>query len=238
MRIALIHDQNNSAAVELGRKLSAAGCEIVLSQATGFELLALLKQSFDVVHGFGRLDLLLFADTINAPLLISLLTEPSEAELSVCRQAGSRCRFVAQGCAAAGLNLLARDAQDYQPLYADLIKLCAREDVRPWGHYEVLSDDRPDHKIKRITVQPGKRLSLQLHHRRAEHWLIVSGLARVTLGEEFFDLGPGQAIDIPVEAAHRIENIGSEPVVFIEVQQGDYFGEDDIVRLQDDFGRN
>lgn len=238
MRIALVHGPHNSEAAELGRKLRATGCEVVLSAATGFELLTLLKQSFDVVHGFGRTDLLLFADTINAPFLITLLAEPSEAELTVCRQAGSRCRFVAQGCAAAGLNLLARDAQDYQSLYAELIELCAREDVRPWGHYEVLSDDKPDHKIKRITVQPGKRLSLQLHHRRAEHWLIVSGRARVTLGDEFFDLGPGQAIDIPVEAAHRIENIGSAPVVFIEVQQGDYFGEDDIVRLQDDFGRN
>ncbi|OPZ59919.1 MAG: Alginate biosynthesis protein AlgA [Deltaproteobacteria bacterium ADurb.Bin510] len=134
--------------------------------------------------------------------------------------------------------MIAESLTDPEPAYLELVQRCAREERRPWGHYEVLSDDKCDHKVKRITVEPGKRLSLQLHHRRAEHWLIVSGQARVTLGEAHHDLGPGQAIDIPVEAAHRIENLGTEPVVFIEVQQGSYFGEDDIVRLQDDFGRN
>jgi mannose-6-phosphate isomerase len=107
----------------------------------------------------------------------------------------------------------------------------------PWGHYTVIDDAAPDHKVKRLVVHPGKRLSYQLHHQRAEHWFIVSGTALVTLDGTVTTLGPGQAIDIPLEAAHRIANEGDTDVVFIEVQHGTYFGEDDIVRLEDDFGR-
>jgi mannose-6-phosphate isomerase len=108
---------------------------------------------------------------------------------------------------------------------------------RPWGHYTVLDDDAPDHKVKRIVVHPGKRLSYQRHAQRAEHWFIVAGTAQVTLDGTVTELGPGEAIDIPLEAAHRIANNGEADVVFIEVQHGTYFGEDDIVRLEDDFGR-
>lgn len=108
---------------------------------------------------------------------------------------------------------------------------------RPWGTYTVLSDDAPDHKVKRIVVNPGKRLSLQLHAKRAEHWLIVAGTAQVTVDGTMTELTPGQAIDIPTGAAHRIANEGADDVVFIEVQRGTYFGEDDIVRIEDDFGR-
>ncbi len=109
-------------------------------------------------------------------------------------------------------------------------------DHRPWGFYEVLSDEA-DHKVKRITVRPGKRLSLQRHRRRSEHWFIVRGEALVTLDEREVPLGEGGSIDIPRGAAHRIANVGEEDLVFIEVQRGDYFGEDDIERLEDDFGR-
>ena len=101
----------------------------------------------------------------------------------------------------------------------------------------MLSDDAPDHKVKRLVVHPGKRLSYQLHHRRAEHWFIVSGTAKVTLDGTITQMGPGQAIDIPLESAHRVANEGDIDVVLIEVQHGSYFGEDDIVRLEDDFGR-
>ncbi len=107
---------------------------------------------------------------------------------------------------------------------------------RPWGHYVVL-DDQPDAKVKRIVVDPGKRLSLQLHHHRAEHWTVVRGRATVTLGEDEFHVGPGESVDIPTATAHRVANRGPEPLVFVEVQLGDYFGEDDIVRLDDDYGR-
>jgi mannose-6-phosphate isomerase-like protein (cupin superfamily) len=108
---------------------------------------------------------------------------------------------------------------------------------RPWGNYTVLDDQAPDHKVKRIVVHPGKRLSYQRHARRAEHWFVVSGEARVTLDGTVVGLRAGQAIDIPREGAHRIANEGDVDLVFIEVQQGDYFGEDDIVRLEDDYGR-
>ena len=113
----------------------------------------------------------------------------------------------------------------------------AREfDRRPWGSYTVL-DEGDLFKVKRIEVLPGKRLSYQKHAKRAEHWFVVEGTALVTLDGREVRLNAGAAIDIPVGAAHRIENPGTAPLVFIEVQRGDYLGEDDIVRLQDDFGR-
>jgi mannose-6-phosphate isomerase len=114
----------------------------------------------------------------------------------------------------------------------------AREhDERPWGSYTVLDDDAPDHKVKRLVVHPGKRLSYQRHARRAEHWFVVHGRATVTLDGREITVGAGQAVDVPLGAAHRIENTGDDDLVFVEVQHGDYFGEDDIVRLEDDFGR-
>ncbi|HWD53247.1 MAG TPA: phosphomannose isomerase type II C-terminal cupin domain [Acidimicrobiales bacterium] len=109
-------------------------------------------------------------------------------------------------------------------------------DHRPWGSYTVL-DDGATHKVKRITVLPGKRLSYQRHARRSEHWFMVTGTARVTLDDARIELHAGQSIDIPVGTAHRIENATDAEVVFVEVQHGDYFGEDDIVRLEDDYGR-
>jgi mannose-6-phosphate isomerase len=108
---------------------------------------------------------------------------------------------------------------------------------RPWGNYTVIDDAAPDHKVKRLVVYPGKRLSYQLHHKRAEHWFLVSGTAKVTLDGAVTELVPGQSVDIPLAAAHRIANEGDADVVFIEVQHGTYFAEDDIVRLEDDFGR-
>jgi mannose-6-phosphate isomerase len=110
-------------------------------------------------------------------------------------------------------------------------------DERPWGNYTVLDDDAPDHKVKRMVVHPGKRLSYQRHSRRAEHWFIVSGTALVTLDGVDTELQPGEAIDIPRESAHRVANPGDNDLVFVEVQHGSYFGEDDIERLEDDFGR-
>ena len=110
------------------------------------------------------------------------------------------------------------------------------EDHRPWGYYTVLADEH-DHKVKRIVVYPGKRLSLQRHRKRSEHWYIVSGRAVVTRNDELHDLNPGSAIDIPCEHIHRVENPGTDNMVFIEIQTGEYFGEDDIERIEDDFDR-
>jgi mannose-6-phosphate isomerase len=111
-------------------------------------------------------------------------------------------------------------------------------DERPWGSYTVLEDAETEgFKVKRITVQPGHRLSYQRHARRAEHWFVVAGTATVTIDDVVSEVPTGAATDIALGAAHRIENRGDVPMTFVEVQQGDYLGEDDIERLQDDYGR-
>ena len=110
-------------------------------------------------------------------------------------------------------------------------------DERPWGSFTVL-DRGEGYQVKRIEVLPGKRLSYQRHARREEHWIVVAGRARVTLDGEEIMLAEGETVDVRVGAAHRVENPGGGPLVFIEVQRGPYLGEDDITRLSDDFGRN
>jgi mannose-6-phosphate isomerase-like protein (cupin superfamily) len=109
-------------------------------------------------------------------------------------------------------------------------------DRRPWGTFNVL-DEGDNFKVKRIEVLPGKRLSYQKHAQRAEHWVVVNGTAKVTLDDRDIEVKAGESIDIAIGSAHRVENPGEELLVFIEVQRGNYLGEDDIVRLQDDFGR-
>ncbi len=107
---------------------------------------------------------------------------------------------------------------------------------KPWGSYTVL-DDQETYKVKRIQVFPGQRLSYQRHQKRGEHWMIVGGRARVTLDGRVVELSEGQTIAIPRGAAHRIANPATDLLTFIEIQTGEYFGEDDIVRLEDDYGR-
>ena len=107
---------------------------------------------------------------------------------------------------------------------------------RPWGYYEGL-DAGENFQVKRIMVEPGKKLSLQLHHHRAEHWVIVSGKANVTRGDETIVLSENESTYIPVGMRHRLENIGTMPLHLIEVQSGSYLGEDDIVRFEDDYKR-
>lgn len=107
---------------------------------------------------------------------------------------------------------------------------------RPWGSYTVL-DSAVTHKVKAIEVSPGQRLSLQSHRQRAEHWFVVTGTGLVWRDDDRVVVESGMAVDIPVGARHRIECTGGEPLVFIEVQHGSYFGEDDIVRYDDDYGR-
>jgi len=107
---------------------------------------------------------------------------------------------------------------------------------RPWGEFVIL-DDGPAAKVKRITVEPRQRLSYQSHDKRSEHWIVVEGTAIVTLDDVDHSVEPGGTIEIPVHTKHRVRNDGTTPVVFIEVQTGTYFGEDDIVRYEDDYGR-
>lgn len=107
---------------------------------------------------------------------------------------------------------------------------------RPWGSFYVL-DEGENYKVKRIEVRPGKRLSYQSHARRAEHWFVTRGTAKVTLNDREILVKAGGSIDIPVGGKHRVENPGTDLLIFIEIQTGDYFGEDDIQRFDDDFGR-
>ena len=107
---------------------------------------------------------------------------------------------------------------------------------RPWGNFTVL-DEAKNYKVKRIEVLPEQRLSYQKHTQRAEHWMVVAGIAKVTLNGREVTVPTGGVVDVPAGAAHRIENIGAEKLIFIEIQRGSYLGEDDIQRLQDDYGR-
>jgi len=110
------------------------------------------------------------------------------------------------------------------------------EEAKPWGSFATL-EEGPGYKIKRLVVQPGQRLSLQKHRRRAEHWVVVSGTARIVCDDRRLSLHERQCVVIPRQAWHRIENRGRKPVIIIEVQHGPYLGEDDIIRQQDDYGR-
>lgn len=134
-------------------------------------------------------------------------------------------------------------AQDVK-IIVDKLRAAGREEpdthtvvYRPWGSYETL-DEGPGFKVKRIVVKPGAQLSLQMHHSRAEHWVVVDGTAIVTRDEETFTLTTNQSTYIPLEATHRLENPEDTPLQLIEIQSGDYLGEDDIVRFEDTYGRS
>ncbi|ADB94998.1 phosphomannose isomerase type II C-terminal cupin domain [Candidatus Atelocyanobacterium thalassae] len=108
---------------------------------------------------------------------------------------------------------------------------------RPWGSFTTL-EEGPGYKIKRIEVNPGHRLSLQMHYHRSEHWIVVSGTAKVTCGDKEKILGANESTYVPQCTSHRLENPGVIKLILIEVQNGEYLGEDDIVRFQDDYSRH
>ncbi|MEI6444062.1 MAG: phosphomannose isomerase type II C-terminal cupin domain [Nostocales cyanobacterium ELA583] len=116
-------------------------------------------------------------------------------------------------------------------------KSIAAGELRPWGSFTVLEEGR-GYKIKRIEVNPGHRLSLQMHHHRSEHWIVVSGTAKVVCGDREILLSNNQSTYVPQCTTHRLENPGVIPLVLIEVQNGEYLGEDDIIRYQDDYARS
>jgi mannose-1-phosphate guanylyltransferase/mannose-6-phosphate isomerase len=134
-------------------------------------------------------------------------------------------------------------SQDVREVVEDLKRanrsehLSHRRVYRPWGYYESI-DAGERFQVKRLMVKPGAALSLQLHRKRAEHWVVVSGRARVTRGEDTIHLEENQSTYIPVGTRHRLENAGTEPLLIIEVQSGSYLGEDDIERFDDRYGRN
>lgn len=110
------------------------------------------------------------------------------------------------------------------------------DNQRPWGTFEVLHES-DDFKIKKITVHPGKRLSLQSHKKRSEHWVVIKGTGVVIQDTAEIKVKPNTQIFIPVGQKHRIQNTGNKPLIFIEVQTGTYFKEDDITRYEDDYNR-
>jgi mannose-6-phosphate isomerase-like protein (cupin superfamily) len=110
-------------------------------------------------------------------------------------------------------------------------------DERPWGYFQVL-DEGPGFKVKRLCVRPGQRFSYQRHVARSEHWFVVAGHGRITLDGVTTDVGPGETVAVPAGTAHRAACVGDEDLLLIEVQTGSYFGEDDIERLADDYGRS
>jgi mannose-1-phosphate guanylyltransferase / mannose-6-phosphate isomerase len=134
------------------------------------------------------------------------------------------------------------NAQDIKRIVEQLKQRQAKEQQihttvnRPWGSYTVLEEGN-GYKIKRIVVKPGTRLSLQMHHKRSEHWVVVSGVAQVTCGNRVYDVKSNESTFIPMGTKHRLANPGKEPLQIIEVQNGDYVGEDDIVRFEDDYER-
>ncbi|PZV07724.1 MAG: mannose-6-phosphate isomerase [Leptolyngbya sp.] len=117
-----------------------------------------------------------------------------------------------------------------------LAQMTGVTDTRPWGSFTIL-DEGVGYKIKRIEVNPGHRLSLQMHYHRSEHWIVVSGTAKVTCDQEEIVLCSNQSTYVPQTKVHRLENPGVIPLIVIEVQNGDYLGEDDIIRFQDDYTR-
>jgi mannose-1-phosphate guanylyltransferase / mannose-6-phosphate isomerase len=149
-----------------------------------------------------------------------VLIETVDAVMAVSRDRAQDLKLVIDKLSAAG-----RDE-----------RLSHRRVYRPWGTYETVDLDQ-GFQVKRIVVNPGARLSLQKHGHRAEHWVVVRGMARVTRDREVFDLVANQSAYIPLGAVHRLENPGTEPLHLIEVQSGDYLGEDDIVRIEDSYGR-
>ena len=112
-----------------------------------------------------------------------------------------------------------------------------RQVRRPWGSYKTITQDGK-HQVKLLEVNPGHKISLQYHNKRSEHWIVVSGTAVVTVGEEVSEVRENNSVFIPLGVAHRLENASSEPLRLIEVQFGEYLGEDDIVRLEDIYGRD
>ena len=124
---------------------------------------------------------------------------------------------------------------DYIKVYETILEKCKREEKRPWGFYEVLMQ-KPEYKVKSLTVLPQGEISLQRHSHRSEHWYIISGEGLVTKNGSKIRVLPGDSVDLPVKEIHRVSNIGGQTLVYIVLSRGDYLGEDVIERLADKYG--
>jgi mannose-6-phosphate isomerase-like protein (cupin superfamily) len=220
------------------------GWEASLWDAVGICELFEHADDFELIHNhFGAVPLT-YSLMTTTPVVTTIYGRPSAASLAIYQKYQQRGFYLAtsDGDRLPELSYEATVPQgstmveDHLEIYRRVIEREKREDHRPWGYYRVL-EDAVSHKVKRIVVYAGKRLSLQRHLRRAEHWYILEGAAIVTRDDEQLHLRPGQAVDLPQGCTHRVMNPGTGNMAFIEVQTGDYFGEDDIERIEDDFGR-
>lgn len=257
MRIAILSPvANNVGSNALARELQSRGHQVSLIEArdsdvtTDLALANLLAHAddFDVVHTFAGHHVLSYVGTMRTVVIACVTQQMISSAPELYRHFHERVHYVAPSAieGANGLKLAAVIPWDkasdpevfaaFEELYTRLVAKAARVDRRPWGYYVVLADE-PDHKVKRIVVYPGKRLSLQKHRRRAEQWFVLSGEALVTRDEELIRVPAGRSVEIPLGAWHRVQNPATTDLAFIEVQTGDYFGEDDIERKEDDFGR-
>ena len=196
------------------------GLSVIESMACGTPVIAFKKGSMPELIESGKNGFIVSS----VEEAVAVLEKITEIDRQICRNTVEQ-KFTVE-----------RMVDNYIKVYEKIINLNKREDKRPWGNYEVLSG-KPDYKVKKIEVFPKGELSLQRHKCRSEHWQIVSGEAVVTLENEKIVLNAGKSIDIPLGAKHRIENIGNQNMIFIEIQRGDYFGEDDIERFEDKYGR-
>lgn len=196
------------------------GLSVVEAMACGTPVVAYRKGSMPEVVEHGR-----------SGFLVSNLEEAVDALRLIPQIERIQCRrWVEQRFSAD------RMVEDYLAVYRMILSRTKREDHRPWGYYQVLLD-AADQKVKSIVVHPGQRLSLQRHRRRSEHWHVVAGKAKVIVDGKEMELGALDSVDIPRGAWHRLANPGDSSLVLVEIQSGDYFGEDDIERLEDDYGR-
>ena len=196
------------------------GLSIVEAMACGTPVIALNRGSMPELIDHGKNGFLVS----NSDEAIKAVAHIKEIDRSYCRRSVEE--YFTVDCM----------VEKYVHVYEKVLEKRKRENHRPWGYYFVLSDEQ-SYKAKKIVVYPGKRLSLQRHSKRDEHWYIIHGKARMTLDNSQFIINDGQSVDIPRGSLHRIENIGTDELSFVEVQTGDYFGEDDIERIEDDFGR-
>ncbi len=249
MRIALLLPESGqpplsgssaSLASQLADGLGPAGVHVLrydCDPVRAAQLYAAARE-FDLIHDHLGYATLGYASLVDVPVIATLYAAPDDEQRGMLASSAAVC--VACGFEGDDGSFAARfDADEGLvdatiALYEQLLE--QRENYRPWGFYLIL-EDQPEHKVKRIHVYPQQRLSYQKHRRRSEHWNVIRGTAVVTLDGQDITLVAGEAVDIPVGTAHRVRNPGDEPMEFIEVQTGDYFGEDDIIRLEDDYGR-
>lgn len=198
----------------------AFGLSVVEAMASGTPTIAMSRGSMPEVISDGE-----------TGFLVKSVEEAAEAVNKIDSISRKKCRERAEERFSVD-----RMVDSYIKVYEEILKKCKRKSERPWGYYEVLME-RPGYKVKNLTILPQGEISLQLHHHRSEHWFIVKGKGIITKNGSEIEVLAGDSVDLPVNEVHRIKNIDNDDLVFIEVAKGDYLGEDDIVRLEDIYGR-